>query len=167
MSHIDMAVDYMYYADIVVQFRSQKQLEDGTLIQSNIEIASHYLKSDFFFDVLASFPFEILFSKDSLFNYTPILKLVRVFRLVKIIKFLRVVEDIKASLKLLVLVFYLFIYLHFCTCFWWLIIKDTKTWIHPSLFAHNTPYKLYTLNKNQQYNISLYTAVQMMLICDI
>ena len=132
LSKVDFVVDLMYYADIIIAFRAQKLLDDGTLLLNNREIIVNYLRGEFTIDVIASFPFEILTSNVSYFNYTPVLKLMRVFRLVKIIKFLRVMEDVKASLKLLVMVFYLFVYLHFCTCIWWLVIKETKSWTHPS-----------------------------------
>lgn len=32
-------------------------------------------------------------------------------------------EDVKASIKLSKMIFYLILYIHFCSCFFWIIIE--------------------------------------------
>ena len=38
-------------------------------------------------------------------------------------------EDIKASIRILKMVLFLFVYIHFYTCVWWLTVKTKKNWI--------------------------------------
>lgn len=57
-----------------------------------------------------------------------ILKLGRVLRINKIISYMNVDEDIKASMKLSKIIFYLTIYIHFFTCVLWIVAKDQETW---------------------------------------
>ena len=125
------------------------------------------MQGDFIIDFVSTFPFELVVPEDSIFTYTPVLKLVRVFRLVKIIKFMRVIEDVKLSLKLMLLVFYLGLYLHFIACVWWLIVKDAKTWFHPNEAGLGNMYHVYDMDVAGQYSFCLYATVQMLLIADI
>lgn len=60
-----------------------------------------------------------------------ILKLGRVLRLNKIIQFLKSTDDVKAGLKLLKMILYLVVYLHSFTCTWWLMVRNTETWVTP------------------------------------
>jgi len=58
-----------------------------------------------------------------------ILKLGRVLRLSKIIQYMSVTEEIKASMKLIKMIFLLIIYIHCFACLWWLIVNHNQTWI--------------------------------------
>ena len=65
-----------------------------------------------------------------------ILKLGRLLRLNKIIQFLKAAEDIKASLSLIKILLFLFVYFHCYTCVYWLTVSLDMTW-----FPYN-PYLL-------------------------
>lgn len=64
----------------------------------------------------------------SKFKVLAILKMVRIFRFTKVISFLNATEDVKLSLKLFKLLFYLVIYLHLQGCAWYLFTKWDRTW---------------------------------------
>lgn len=84
------------------------------------KIAFNYLKGRFWVDLLASLPFDvitlfILSSKDNntvVFEAFGLLKLVRITRLSRIIMYLNFKDDIKVTLKLAKLIFFIFLYLH-------------------------------------------------------
>ena len=58
-----------------------------------------------------------------------ILKMGRVLRLNKIIQFLNVSEDVKASMKLTKMIFFLTIYIHCFACLWWIVVKHDRNWV--------------------------------------
>ena len=65
-----------------------------------------------------------------------ILKLGRLLRLNKIIQFLKAAEDIKASLSLIKILLFLFVYFHCYTCVFWLTITLDNEWLpyNPNIF---------------------------------
>jgi len=81
-------------------------------------IAWNYLKFRFWIDFLATIPFdtgaELLISNNDsgVLQLFSLLKLVRVLRLGKLIAIMKVKDDIKLSLRLIKLVFFLILYLH-------------------------------------------------------
>jgi hypothetical protein len=84
------------------------------------EIAYDYLKGRFWIDFVATIPFDffgvIFFGQGNLtmIRSVSLLKLVRVLRLNKIISIMKVTNEIKLSLKLVKLIFFLIMYLHCC-----------------------------------------------------
>jgi hypothetical protein len=77
-------------------------------------IAKKYvLNGRFIIDVISSIPLEALIDTHSnKLKLVSIFKLSRIFRFTRIISFLNATEDLKLSLKLFKLIFYLVIYLH-------------------------------------------------------
>jgi hypothetical protein len=53
-----MFVDYFFIFDIFFNFFAAFTEEDGSLVVKNKQIAINYMKGWFFFDLMASFPFE-------------------------------------------------------------------------------------------------------------
>ena len=58
MKYGALFVDYFFIFDIFFNFFAATREEDGTLITRNKKIAINYMKGWFFFDLIASFPFE-------------------------------------------------------------------------------------------------------------
>jgi hypothetical protein len=97
-----------------------------------------------------------------------ILKLGRVLRLNKIIAFMNVEEDIKASIKLTKIVFFLLIYIHFYACIWFLIVKSNKTWVSAIHVDKEDRYEFYSYPENlKQYLICIHSSVLICLGTDI
>ena len=113
-------IDFFFMMDVLINFRTSYINEHtGTEILDTKMIAVKYLKTRFFVDMLASIPFDFLsygFSDDKgnafLLQMLGLLKLVRVLRLSRLITYLNFKNDVKMSLKLIKLVFFLVLYLH-------------------------------------------------------
>lgn len=99
------------------------------------KIAIQYLKGRFVVDFLATVPLDYLIvgaaslESGSDFQFIQILKITRLFRFTKVISFLNVTEDVKLSLKLLKLIFYLLVYLHLQACAWFYYTKQDRSWL--------------------------------------
>jgi hypothetical protein len=83
-------------------------------------IAIRYTKGRFLIDLLATIPFDLIsliFTPDDnnglLFQSLGLLKLFRILRLSRLITLMNLKDDVKMSLKLVRLLFFLILYLHF------------------------------------------------------
>lgn len=76
-------------------------------------------------------------------------------------------EDIKASMKLFKMIFFLVIYIHFYACLWWLIIKDGRIWVPAGHMESDDFYQLYSEPISSQYIYCIFVAVQLLLGGDI
>lgn len=110
----------MFIVDIFVNFRTS-YLNDATgqEITDTKKIAVQYLKARFWIDFLASIPFDLVIiifgieeDNTTIFQTFGLFKLIRVLRLSRLIVYLNLKDDIKMSLKLVKLIFFLVMYLH-------------------------------------------------------
>ena len=111
---------------MLVSFRTTFiDLYTGHEIENVKLIARNYLRGQFSIDLLATVPFdttiELILGKAGPLKVLGVLKLVRVLRLNRMITFLRVKTEIKAGLKLGMLIFYLIMYVHCFGCVWYMI----------------------------------------------
>lgn len=116
----------------------------GTLIEKRKKIVVNYLKTWFFIDCLASFPYDwvlndIEMNSDSdnsasllmnaklirTFKFIKFIKVLRMLRLLKLKKILRKIEnyvqlsnEINGFLVFFRLCFYIIVIAHWCACFW-------------------------------------------------
>ena len=102
------------------------------------KIVYNYLKRDFIIDLVASLPVDkmvILLSESGTggeFNalkVTDMLKMTRILRLRRIIRLMKERHTVKASMNLVVLVFYLVLWVHFTGCIWWMVVNIEGLWI--------------------------------------
>ena len=113
-------IDFLFMLDVFVNFRTSYVHEaTGEEVKDTKKIAMKYLKGRFWVDMLASVPLDFLsyaFSNDKsnafLLQMFGCLKLVRVLRLSRLITYMNLKNDIKMSLKLIKLIFFLIMYLH-------------------------------------------------------
>ena len=125
-----IAIDIFFVIDIVIAFRTTYiDIRSGAEITEIKALAKYYLLGQFFIDFLATVPFdsiaEVVLGEAGLFKFLGALKLVRVLRLNRIITYLRSTMEVKESLKLLQIIFYLIMYVHCFGCMWWLLVSDT------------------------------------------
>ena len=110
------------------------------------------------------------------FQVFGLLKLVRVLRLNRIIMYLNLKQDIKAvsafrhlltsfplslqSIKLIKLIFFLLMYVHFIACIWYYLIDHKKVWIPPLDYMHGytTTPRFFDEPPIYRYIVSLYTS---------
>ena len=119
--------------DIFLTFRTTYiDSSGGDEVTEPKQIAILYLKGRFWIDLLSTIPFELFMPTTGVFSAVRLfglLKAVRVTRLNRIINYMNVKDDVKMTLKLLKLVYFLLLYIHFVGCIWWYIIRDDKNWI--------------------------------------
>lgn len=131
-------VDICFVLDMIVVFRTTiLDEESGDEMRDCKVIADQYLRGRFTIDLLSTVPFDyialLFLEKDQAkqFQLFGLLKLIRVLRLNRIIMYLNLKQDIKASIKLIKLIFFLLMYVHFIACIWFYIINTKKEWIPP------------------------------------
>jgi heme/copper-type cytochrome/quinol oxidase subunit 4 len=128
---ITWIIDFLFGLDVLLSFRttmvdeiSKVEIYDARLIAKR-----YILRGRFLVDVISSIPFEaIIDSHSDKLKLISILKLARIFRFTRIISFLNASEDLRLSLKLFKLIFYLVIYLHLQACAWFFYTNLDKQW---------------------------------------
>lgn len=113
-------IDVMFMVDIFINFRSSYYNDaTGEEITDCKSISISYLKGKFWIDLVASLPldflsygFQELDKNSQILDFIGLLKLVRVLRLSRLITYLNLKNELKMSLKLGKLIFFLVLYLH-------------------------------------------------------
>ena len=135
--YVDVVIDFLFFCDILINFRyAYINTKTGEEVRKGLPVAWNYIKTRFFIDLLATIPFDTLaglfFNSDSIYlQLFGLMKLVRVLRLSRIISFLNFQDDVKVTLKLGKVIFFLSIYLHCLACLWFYIVSYDKDWIPP------------------------------------
>ena len=117
---LNAIIDLFFILDILINFRTSFVNEiTGMEIFDLRMVMIKYLRSKFAIDLLASIPFDYFglvfaFRDDESFwlEFFSILKLVRVLRLSRLITHLNLKNEVKVSLRLAKLIFFLVLYLH-------------------------------------------------------
>lgn len=164
---VDAIINVFFILDIFINFCTTYIDSDSKEEVTNYKlIALSYLKGRFIIDLLASIPFDYVnylhSNTDTIFfELFSLLKLVRILRLSRLITYLNLRNEVKSSLRLVKLMFFLILFLHCLGCGWFFIVKQTEKWIPPLdyVFIDTT---IYTENHFMQYCTSLYHAVLML-----
>lgn len=162
-------IDFMFIMDIIISFRSSYIIEaTGDEVMDCKTIAISYLKGRFWIDLLACLPFDLLSyifqdinKNNEMLNIFGLLKLIRVLRLSKLITYLNLKSELKMSIKLGKLIFFLLLYLHCLGWVWYYIIKQNDEWIPPLDYLW-VGTDMYTRSDFYKYWISLYHSVLML-----
>ena len=117
---INAMIDVAFLLDILINFRTSYIKEaTGEEVVRFRDIAIQYIKMRFWIDLIASIPVDIIGffvitgeANSATLQMFGLLKLVRVLRLSRLITYMNLKNDIKMSLKLLKLIFFLVLYLH-------------------------------------------------------
>ena len=151
-------IDVFFILDVIVNFRTSfiKEATGEEILDQKL-IAYNYIKGRFWIDFIASIPVDILgyfLIQDSGNSWTlelaSLLKLVRILRLSRLITYLNLKNDLRMSLKLIKLIFYLILYIHILACTWYFIVQQDKEWIPPVDYVLITT-NLYTFSSFHQY----------------
>lgn len=117
---VNTMTDVIFFIDLLINFRTtylssrtNEEIFDGK------KIAIQYLKGRFWIDLIATVPIDYIVepllegdANSTVLQMLGLLKLVRVLRLSRLITFMNLKDDIKMSLKLIKLIFFLVLYLH-------------------------------------------------------
>lgn len=159
-------IDISFIIDLVLGFRTSYVNEKtGQEIVQGTKIVTQYVKGRFWIDLLATMPFDLIadmifqgHTDSTSFQLFGLLKLARVLRLSKLIAYMNLKDDMKMSLKLIKLVFFLIMYLHCVACIWYFIVKQEQYWIPPlDEIRENT--EIYQESNFYKYMTSLYYSV--------
>jgi hypothetical protein len=116
---IDGCIDFVFSFDIILRFFISFPNYLGQEVKESPKIAKRYMLSwQFCTDILS---FLGLFEVLEAFS---VLKIVRVFRLSQFIKNLNVPREQKTLITLGKLILYLFIYIHFVGCVWYVTVSQ-------------------------------------------
>ena len=130
-------IDICFFIDIIIIFRTAIYGENMDLVTEPRAIAVNYLAGNFWIDFLSTVPLDtlagIFMRKQNAerFKLFAILKLIRVVRLNRIIRGLPAARQIKATLKIMNLTFFLMLYVHCVGCMWYFMIKQDQLWVPP------------------------------------
>ena len=165
-------VDVLFVVNIVLRFFMTVNLEGGGEVSDLRMIRKRYLLSgDFMLDVVSVFPFELIASSSLSISSEPhpdplnLFKLFRLLRLRKVSTLNTYTNAFKIHFKLVLVVFYLFLYVHLTACFWSLLTHDSTDWFPPKDYGRTTSY----FNEDdisQRYSTALYYGTLMLLGAD-
>ena len=100
-------------------------------------ITNNYLKGPFWIDFFASIPMDQMAGdENSSMKTFSILKLFRVLRLNRLINYLNTADEVKHTLRIFKLVFFMILYIHFSACLWFVLCKSDQQWT-PLSFQHH------------------------------
>lgn len=128
-------IDFFFFLDIIMNFRTSYQnILTGDEIIIPKEIAINYIKGRFWLDCVSSIPFDVLVSIffenefSEKFSLLSMLKLLRVLRLSRMINYMNSTDDIKLSLRLFNVCFFLILYIHCTACLWFYVSSINDSW---------------------------------------
>jgi type III secretory pathway component EscS len=126
-------------------------------------IALRYiLNGRFGVDLIASLPLDVISliyqDSESQFKFLGLLKLVRLLRLGRMITFLKANQNLKFSVKIAQLVFFLLLINHWINCIWYMTTSAEQTWFPPKdLDFRETG--AYTDDMWSRYNLFFYYGI--------
>jgi uncharacterized membrane protein len=151
-------IDFFFIMDVIINFRtSYTNATTGEELTDCKSISLNYIKTRFFIDFIASAPFDYFTliipgtsGNTFILQFFSLLKLVRVLRLGRLITHLNLKNEVKTSLKLTKLIFFIILYVHFLGCIWFYITKQNEEWIPPLDYVYITT-EIYNKGGFMQY----------------
>jgi len=172
LKEVDYAIDLLFVLDLTFNCFTTYVNEEGEEVTRPKEIRRHYLRSgNLGLDVIAVIPFDdVVEWADAGINSTSLkivrcLKLIRLFRLRRIISLLKIRKDIKLALKITVVLYFLFLFIHICASLFSLMNSSPEDYTPPSDFGRP---EYYYMNDMQVYRywLSFYYIILMLLGAD-
>jgi hyperpolarization activated cyclic nucleotide-gated potassium channel 1 len=179
---VDTVIDASFFTDILINFNSAFENLDGTVVSNRRQVALRYLRTWFFLDLLACFPFEAVgnafttedtSSSDSQSNYHNLLRLIklpRLYRLLRVTRILKLIKQTKDSefieklqdtlqlntafVRTISFVMTLLVALHVVGCLWFMMAKLED--FSPDTWV--TRADLINSSQEEQYIASIYWA---------
>lgn len=139
MKLFNSCFDFIFMIDIAVMFRTSYISSTTGEEEYNLKkIARNYLVTTFWMDLLACLPmdiFSLIFSFNntalSILNLFDLLKIIRLLRLSRIIMYMNAKDNVKMVLKVINMVFFIVVYIHFQACAFWIIVSSNEQWVPP------------------------------------
>lgn len=169
---MEYTIDLLFVVDLIFNCFTTYVNEEGEEVTRGKEIRRHYLRSgNLGLDVIAVIPFDdIVEWADAGINSTSLrivrcLKLIRLFRLRRIISLLKIRKDLKLALKISVVLYFLFLFIHICASLFSLMNSSPEDYTPPNDFGRP---EYYYMNDMQVYRywLSFYYLILMLLGAD-
>ncbi|XP_078350361.1 voltage-gated delayed rectifier potassium channel KCNH5-like isoform X3 [Oculina patagonica] len=134
VSILDLLVDWMFLADIALNFHTTYVGKDGEVIDDLKMIRWNYIRSWFFLDLVSSLPYGVLafITKDSETNATTLLGFLKVFRLLRLGRVARKIDkylEYGASTFFLLMLSFCLV-AHWMACIFYLIATGYDNYEH-------------------------------------
>ncbi|CAK62923.1 unnamed protein product (macronuclear) [Paramecium tetraurelia] len=114
----DLLPSWIFVAEIIINFNTA-YYDKGLMHEDRKSIVKHYLKDNFFWDLIVVIPFLMSNLDIPFVRYTLLLRLTRLAPLMESIEeMLNLEENIQIVVDLLKLIFFLVLTGHFCGCAW-------------------------------------------------
>lgn len=149
-------IDLVFTIDILFRFRTTFiDPISGEEVTDSRQIAKKYVtNAQFYIDVLSTVPWDDLFGGGILMQSFGLLKLMRVTRISSVIMNLNTSQEVKAGLKVIYLVFQMFLYIHVMGCIWYFVVSIEERWI-PNMdfiwFGNPQVYDVYYTDTSRSY----------------
>ena len=136
----DYIIDALFVIDVVISFRiTYVNSKTGLEVFKWYLIAWNYIKfGRFFIDAVSVLPFENIYillsnasSNSKAIKSIGLLKLIRLLRLGRIIRFMKFKSSYKTGMRILQLLFFIFLIVHWVACILYLLVKDINSWMPP------------------------------------
>ncbi|CAD8196983.1 unnamed protein product [Paramecium pentaurelia] len=156
----DLLPSWIFVVEIILNFNTA-YYDKGLMHEDRKSIVKHYLKHNFFWDLIVVIPFLISNLNIPFVRYILLLRLTRLNPLMESIEeMLNLEENIQIVVDLFKLIFFLVLTGHFCGCAWHFVALTeyesfgiTETWL-----THYDP-NAYNYDWFDRYIISLYWSV--------
>uniref|UniRef100_A0A087Y384 Voltage-gated delayed rectifier potassium channel KCNH4 n=1 Tax=Poecilia formosa TaxID=48698 RepID=A0A087Y384_POEFO len=132
----DIAVEMLFIADIILNFRTTYVSQSGQVVYDTRSICLHYFTTWFFVDLIAALPFDLLYAFNISVLQTSLVHLLKTVRLLRLLRLLQKLDRYSqysaVVLTLLMSVFALLA--HWMACIWYIIGRkeiessDPVTW---------------------------------------
>jgi hypothetical protein len=119
---LDSVIDFLFIVDVIITFRTTFRDDEGNEVVEPLDIAKGYIRGSFLLDLISSIPFEAIFKLKGL-EILGILKILRVLRIQSFIRKMNFAADYKVLLKIILLVLYTILFMHWVACTWFIIVK--------------------------------------------
>mmetsp|Transcript_99790 Transcript_99790/g.137269 ORF Transcript_99790/g.137269 Transcript_99790/m.137269 type:complete len:292 (-) Transcript_99790:372-1247(-) len=161
---IDTITTCIYFADIVVQFRTSYINNYGEEIFDLKKVTKQYVISqNFWIDLFSLFANPITDLVLPQVQFLGLLKINRVFRVGALITQANMDKNTKAAMKIFYFTFLLFIYIHLVGCMWFLVVDTNadkeRRWIPPYDFIDYTKSHFFEDEILRRYYVCLYYSV--------
>ena len=161
----ERVLDVLFALDLVLAFRTTfTHPKTGFEVSNNKTVAINYIVSGrFFVDLMASIPLELLVeafdpnASSSTLKLFGLLKLVRLLRLGRIIRFMKFKSEFKIGIRLVQLLMFMFMLVHWIACLLYLMVKNPGSWVPPTNGDNDTLF--YEMSMGEQYCVMFYYAV--------
>ncbi|CAD8096304.1 unnamed protein product [Paramecium sonneborni] len=156
----DLLPSWVFIAEILLNFNTA-YYDKGLMHEDRKQIMKHYVKGNFFWDIIVVIPFLISYLDIPFVRYTLLLRLTRLSPLMTSIEEVLNLEDsIQIFLDLLKLIFFLLLTGHFCGCAWhWVAIIEYQDYGQEVTWLTRYEPDAMNLEWFDRYIISLYWSV--------